>query len=54
MVKVEYLHVEKLFPSGVWQVTASINGKYTSITYFFYTKREAERKFRRDAKNGRI
>ena len=40
------MSVEKLFPSGAWQVCDVIAGQLVRRTFFGYTKREAAAAFR--------
>ena len=44
------MSIEKIFPSGAWQVRALVRGDgmtwYETSTFYFYTKREAIKEFR--------
>lgn len=43
------LTVERLHPSGAWQITSSDNEGYLIVrTYYGYTKRESIREFQRE------
>jgi hypothetical protein len=45
------LTVERLHPSGAWQITSSDDEGYLVVrTYYGYTKREAVRRFQAEIK----
>lgn len=42
--------VEKVFPSGALRVSSIVNGALMTRTYYGYTRREAVRLFKAEAK----